>query len=149
MTTAMEVRHVSVSIGRPPAEVYGFASDPANLPRWAKGLSGAIANVGGEWVADSPMGKVRIRFAPPNGFGVLDHDVVLETGVSFHNPMRVVANGGGSEVVFTLLRQPGTSDRDFAADASTVERDLLALKALLEAPEPGGPGADRGRTRSA
>ncbi len=124
--------HISVSIARPPAEVYAFASEPQNLPRWAKGLSGSIENVSGEWVADSPMGKVRVRFAPRNGFGVLDHDVVLESGTSVYNPMRVVANGGGSELVFTLFRRPGVTDAEFAADASAVERDLHELKRLLE-----------------
>jgi uncharacterized protein YndB with AHSA1/START domain len=29
----------SVYIARPPAEVYEFASDPRNLPRWAAGLA--------------------------------------------------------------------------------------------------------------
>jgi hypothetical protein len=132
MTTTLEVRHVTVSIDRPPAEVYAFASDPANLPRWARGLSGSIAQIGGEWVADSPMGKVKVRFAPPNAFGVLDHDVVLESGASVHNPMRVVPNGAGSEVTFTLLRQPGTSDEAYAADADAVGRDLGVLKRVLE-----------------
>lgn len=137
MSRLREVRHVSVSIDRPPAEVHAFASDPANLPRWARGLSGSIARVGGEWVADSPMGKVKVRFAPPNAFGVLDHDVVLESGESVHNPMRVVPNGGGSEVVFTLVRRPGVSDAEWVADADAVTRDLGALKRVLE-----GGGAD-------
>ena len=64
-----EVRHIGVSIERPPADVYGFASSPANLPLWAKGLSGSIANVGGEWLAESPLGKVKVRFAAPNALG--------------------------------------------------------------------------------
>jgi hypothetical protein len=127
-----EGQHIAVSIERSPADVYGFASNPANLPLWAKGLSGAIANVAGEWLADSPLGKVKIRFAPPNALGVLDHDVVLETGATFHNPMRVLPNGDGSEVVFTLFRQPGMTDAQFAADAEAVARDLRALKDLLE-----------------
>jgi uncharacterized protein YndB with AHSA1/START domain len=130
--TTTGVRHISISIERPPADVYGFASDPENLPRWAKGLSGSIENVDGEWIADSPMGRATVRFAPRNGFGVLDHDVVLESGATFHNPMRVVPNGAGSEIVFTLFRQPGMGDADFAADASAVERDLRELKRLLE-----------------
>jgi uncharacterized protein YndB with AHSA1/START domain len=33
------VRHISVYIARRPAEVYEFASDPMNLPRWAAGLA--------------------------------------------------------------------------------------------------------------
>jgi hypothetical protein len=127
------VRHISVSIDRPPAEVYAFAANPENLPLWARGLSGSIANVDGEWIADSPMGKVRIRFAEGNALGVLDHDVTLESGVTVHNPMRVVASGEGSELVFTLFRRPETSDDDFAADADAVSRDLAELKRLLEA----------------
>ena len=89
------VRHLSVSVRRPPSEVYAFAANPANLPRWAKGLSGSIENVDGEWTADSPMGRVKVRFAPKNDLGVLDHDVVLPSGETVHNPMSVVANGGG------------------------------------------------------
>lgn len=140
MKTFPAVRHFSVSIERSPADVYAFAADPGNLPRWAKGLSGSIAEVNGEWMADSPMGKVKIRFAPRNDLGVLDHDVTLESGETFHNPMRVVANGEGSEVVFTLYRRPEMTDQDFAADARAIEEDLGALKRLLEpgaAPPPG------------
>jgi hypothetical protein len=107
--------------------------NPENLPRWASGLSGSIEHVGGEWVASSPMGKVKIRFAPPNAFGVLDHEVELESGEIFPNPMRVVANGSGSEVTFTLFRRPGTTDEAFAADLGAITTDLEALKRLLEA----------------
>jgi polyketide cyclase/dehydrase/lipid transport protein len=127
------VRHVSVTIHRPPAFVYAFAAVPANLPSWAKGLSGSIEKVGEEWIADSPMGTVKIRFTQRNMLGVLDHDVVLPSGETVHNPMRVVANGLGSEVVFTLFRRPGVSDEEFAADAVAVERDLETLKRVVEA----------------
>lgn len=79
------------------------------------------------------MGTVRVRFVEPNAFGVLDHDVTLESGVSVHNPMRVVARDGGrSEVIFTLFRRPDVSDAEFEADAGAVEKDLRALKELLE-----------------
>ena len=132
-----EVTHVSVHIARPTAEVYEFASDPRNLPRWASGLArSAVRKEGDEWVADAPFGTVRLRFAEPNPFGVLDHDVTLESGVTIHNPMRVVRNGPGSEFVFTLIRQPGMSDAQFAEDRAAVEKDLATLKRLLE----GAPG---------
>ena len=129
------LRHVSVSIRRPPSEVHVFAANPVNLPRWAKGLSGSIENVDGEWIADSPMGRVKVLFAPKNDLGVLDHDVVLASGETVHNPMRVVANGAGSEVIFTLFRRPGVAEEDFAADVRAVQRDLEALKELLESGE--------------
>jgi hypothetical protein len=79
-----------------------------------------------------PDGRsIRIRFSPPNEFGVIDHTVVLD-GSETRNAMRVVPNGTGAEVAFTLLRMPGTTDAAFAGDAAAVERDLKALKALLE-----------------
>lgn len=128
-----EVQHVSVFIARPPAEVYEFASDPKNLPRWASGLARSeVRRVGDEWIADAPFGEMKVRFAPRNAFGVMDHDVTLASGVTVHNPMRVVPNGAGSELTFTLLRRPEMSDEDFARDRDTVGSDLRRLKQLLE-----------------
>ena len=128
-----DVQHVSISIDRRPADVYEFASDPRNLPRWAAGLARSeVRQEGEEWVADSSMGKVRIRFTQKNPYGVLDHDVTLESGVTVHNPMRVVPNGEGSEFTFTLIRRPGISNEKFAADKAAVEKDLKTLKELLE-----------------
>ena len=55
-----------------------------------------------------------------------------QEGVTVHNPMRVVAHREGSEFVFTLIRQPGMSDEQFAKDKAAVENDLKTLKDLLE-----------------
>jgi hypothetical protein len=80
-----QVRHISVSINRLPDEVYSFVSNPENVPKWATGLGDSIKNVNGEWLADSPMGKVKVKFAEQNRFGVLDHEVELESGVNIKN----------------------------------------------------------------
>ena len=128
-----DVQHISAYIARRPAEVYDFASDPRNLPRWAAGLAPTeVRRDGDEWVADAPFGRIRITFAPRNSLGVMDHDVKLESGVTIHNAMRVVPHGEGSEFMFTLIRQPGMSDEQFAKDKAAVESDLKALKDLLE-----------------
>ena len=132
MDDLFEVRNISVSIGRAPKDVYAFAGNGENLPCWASGLGQTILNVGGEWIADGPLGRIKIRFAAPNDLGVLDHDVVLPSGATVHNPMRVVPNGDGSTVIFTLLRPPGVSAEKFTADAAWVEKDLAALKRLVE-----------------
>ena len=132
MDGMLEVRNISVSILRSPKDVYAFSSNGKNLPRWATGLGQTVRNVDGEWIADGPVGHVRVRFAPPNDLGVLDHDVVLESGATVHNPMRVIPNGSGSTVIFTLLRLPGVSEEKFADDAKWVEKDLTTLKELLE-----------------
>lgn len=125
-------KHISVSIERRAAEVYEFASNPENLPQWAGGISGSIKKVDDEWIAEAPMGTVKVSFVEKNKFGILDHDVTLSSGAKFYNPMRVFPNNHGSEVIFTLYRQAGMSDQKFADDAGSVERDLNKLKTLLE-----------------
>jgi hypothetical protein len=125
--------HLAVSIDRTAAEVYDYARDPAHLPEWAAGLAGGIARVDGEWVADSPMGPVVVRFAEVNPFGVLDHDVTLPDGTTVTNPLRVLPDGAGCEVVFTLRRAPDTTDEAFDADAAAVTADLATLKRVVEA----------------
>ncbi|MCQ4197060.1 SRPBCC family protein [Streptomyces parvulus] len=131
--TGRQSRHVSVHIDRTVDEVYAYASDPANLPAWAHGLGESMEQVDGRWfAASSPMGRVEVAFVPRNELGVLDHHVTLPSGQTVHNPVRVIADGAGSEVVFTVRRQPGTSDADFERDASTVAADLARLKELLD-----------------
>jgi hypothetical protein len=55
------------------------------------------------------------------------------SGLQVYIPMRVVQNGSGSELIFTLFRLPDMSDAQFDADAEWVMRDLISLKNLLEA----------------
>ncbi|MCA1689392.1 MAG: SRPBCC family protein [Actinobacteria bacterium] len=129
---ASESRHVSASIDRSAAEVYDFASSPTNLPLWAAGLAGSVELVEGQWVGDSPMGRVTIAFAPKNELGVLDHDVGLPSGETVYNPMRVIPDGSGCEVVFTVRRRAGMTDADLDRDADAVAADLAALKRLLD-----------------
>jgi len=126
------VKHISVSINRSSTHVYEFASNPENLPKWAGGLSGSIKKISEEWIAESPMGTAKVKFAEKNKFGVLDHDVTLSSGAKFYNPMRVFPNDDGSELIFTVYRRPDVSDQEFAADAAAVEKDLVKLKTLLE-----------------
>lgn len=130
---ASESRHISTWIDRPAGQVYDFASEPANLPTWASGLGSSVEKVDGQWVAQSPMGRVVFAFAKRNDHGVLDHDVTLPSGETVYNPMRVIPDGSSCEVVFTLRRRPGMSDEDFERDAEAVSADLTTLKRVLEA----------------
>lgn len=128
-----ESRHISVVIPRPAEEVYAFARDPQNLVRWAAGLATGVRFDGDDLLTDSPMGEVRVRFAPVNPFGVLDHDVTLPDGTVVNNPLRVLAYPDGAEVLFTV-RRLGASDADFARDCATVLADLERLRSVMLAP---------------
>jgi hypothetical protein len=75
---------------------------------------------------------MKVRFVAKNDFGVLDHYVNPAPGVEIYVPMRVLTNGSGSEVIFTLFRLPKMSDEQFVEDVGMVERDLKTLKNVLE-----------------
>lgn len=129
----MPARIIHRTIRRDWRAVYDFAASPGEMPRWASGLAAGLTPDGGDWIADGgPIGAVRVRFAPRNPFGVIDHTVTLPDGTVVENALRVVPNGDGAEVMFTLLRLPGMDDDAFAADAAHVARDLDALAEILE-----------------
>ena len=133
MTTMYQSRNLSVQIRRNPRDVYNFTSVPENFPRWASGLGKSLKRKNGEWIAETPQGPIKVRFTERNEFGILDHYVIPESGVEIYIPMRVIPNGSGSELIFTLFRLSDVSDEKFAADTEWVMRDLTALKNLLEA----------------
>ena len=126
--------HIGVVIDATRDAVYAFARDPHRLPQWAAGLAqgGIEVTVDDALVLDSPMGRVTVRFAPINEYGVLDHDVTLPDGTVVNNPVRVLVHPDGAEVVFTV-RQGDASDADLARDSAAVKADLERLKGLLEA----------------
>jgi hypothetical protein len=103
--------HISERINRNPVEVYRYASNLDNLTSWAQGVTP----------------DMQIGFAKNNYLGVLDHWVTIN-GETFYNPMRVIEDGTGSEVVFTLR---GTPDID-PADEAAIRADLATLKHVLE-----------------
>ena len=131
--TTYPSRTIGIAIERSPRDVYAFAVVPENLPKWAAGLGTSGERVGDEWVAQTEVGPIKVRFVERNELGVLDHRVTLPDGQEVYNPMRVAPNGTGSEVSFILFRLPGVTDAQLEADAAQVQRDLETLKRLLEA----------------
>lgn len=126
---------LSVSIDRDPGSVYRYVSDPRNLPAWAPGFAMAVREDPGGWVVETAGGTVRIAFVADNTLGVADHRVTDDQGSSTLNPMRVIANGQGAEVLFTLFQPPDIADDQFQRDLGLVKSDLQTLKRELEAEE--------------
>lgn len=128
----MRSRTISVSIRCDVRKAYAYLSDPRNIPAWAPGLCTAIERAGEDWIATTAQEPVRVRFVGQNALGVLDHYVRAEPEAEVLNPMRVVPNGGGCELTFTLFQRPGMGDEEFAADAGLVEADLDRARTILE-----------------
>jgi hypothetical protein len=135
-------RILSISIESPFEVVSPYLVEPRNFPQWASGLASGLTpkspeaqGHGGdnEWLAETPAGRATIRFSRANAFGVADHWVHLPDGSTVYVPLRAVANGDGSEVSLTLFQLPDMNDAKFATDIDWVQRDLAALKRVLEA----------------
>jgi hypothetical protein len=129
----LESRTLSVRLERSFAEVYDFLKRPENFPRWASGLASGLRQDGDSWIAETPQGPARVRFSPENPWGVLDHCVRLGDAPEILIPMRLVPNGDGAELLFTLFRREGMTEAQFDADADWVQRDMERLKRLLGA----------------
>ncbi|HZJ06677.1 MAG TPA: SRPBCC family protein [Nocardioidaceae bacterium] len=148
MTTS-RARTVSVSVERDPAAVYDYICDPRNLPSWAPGFAKSVREEAGRWLVETEAGTVGIAFASDNPLGVVDHRVTDDQGLDDTNPMRVIPNGHGSEVLFTLFQSAGISDDQFQHDLGLVESDLQLLKRVLESgerwPDAPRPGSSAGK----
>lgn len=127
----LPARTLTVSIGRPATEVYDYLAQPERFPAWSKFITGMRPD-GDDWIATTTAGETRVRFAPRNTFGVVDHTVTVAPGVEVSVPFRVVPNQTGSEVLFTVFRQPTQDDRQFEEDLAMVKTDLASLKNILE-----------------
>ena len=125
------VKNISVSIARPADAVYLFASNPENFPNWVAFVK-SITKQGEFWIGQTELGEIKFKFSPQNNFYVLDHQVILSSGETVNNPLRVVANNNGCEVIFTLFRLPNRTDEEFNAGARAVAADLQKLKTLME-----------------
>ena len=132
MAAPSQAHTLTVSIARAPDEVYAYLVDPRNLPEWAAGLARSVEQRDGRWVVDSGAGELVVEFVPENAFRVADHVVTQPDGSQQLNPMRVLPNGEGSEVTFTVFRSEiGDDDAAWTQLLETIDADLRVLRDVL------------------
>jgi hypothetical protein len=123
---------VNIFISSPVEKVYRYVSDIAHLPEWGKTFCRSARKMGTGWVIETPQGPVKIRMAEKNNLGVLDHTITTASGRDVLVPVRVVPNGTGCEVIFTVFQQTDILDKNYAKDINLVKKDLRALKKVME-----------------
>jgi hypothetical protein len=128
----LAARTIRVSIACPFDRAYAFAHVPENFALWAAGLANSLRRDGDRWIADTPAGEAEVRFSPRNDHGVLDHHVLLPGKADISIPLRMIPNGEGTELIFTLFRQPEMDDAAWDRDEGLVRADLETLRRLLE-----------------
>lgn len=131
--TVQRAEVVHVSILATPKSVVAFLNDMENWKTWAPWVRSVTRLSEGSWSLETTDGAMTIRFVEPNSLGVLDHHVMLASGMSVFNAMRVVPNGSGSELVMVVTQAPEVSSAQFDQDVQAVTDDFARLKAAAEA----------------
>lgn len=130
-----EAKAISLSIDRPVREAYDFLAEPTNFAKWAFVDDPRMTPIeDGQWAAETSVGSRVLRFATPrNRLGIVSYESRLNLETELHPvPMRVLANGEGTELVFVFFRRPQNSAEEWASIIEWVTADLLVLKTLLE-----------------
>lgn len=124
---------VSVTIDAAPAQVSADLMEAESHPEWGtEFFSGGAEDLGdGSWRVNIPMmgGEARMRIDGDEALGVIDMYLAPE-GVPFGAPLpvRVVPNGDGADVLFTLTRFPQQTDEEWEAGVASMGRELINLK---------------------
>ncbi len=116
----------SVSIAAPPAAVHGYLADAQNLPEWAPSFATAVRPRGGHWVVTQGDVEIDVAILADRDRGTVD--IVSAADHARGAFLRVLPNGLGSELLFTLLFAHHTPEHQIDAQMVTVDNELAAVR---------------------
>src|SRR3954469_16896630 len=120
----------SVSIAAPPETVLGFLADARMLPRWAPNFATAVRPEGDHWRVDNGETEFAIELRVSRDAGTID---ILRPGERRRGFfMRVIANGEGSECVFTQVFPAGTPEDAVVRQLQIVESELESVRESVQ-----------------
>lgn len=129
----LETSTLTVTIDAPFERVAADLGDPTTHPEWAtEFFAGPTEPAGeGEYVVPVPLmgGRARYRVEADPDRGIFDL-YLAPVGGEFGPPIpvRLVRNGGGVDVLWTLARLPGMSDEQWEAGLAGMELELQNLQ---------------------
>ena len=135
--STLDTATVTETIDAPPERVSADLTDPSSILEWStEFFSGTAEDQGnGTWQMNVPRmgGPVVMRIDSDTTQGVIDM-YLAPVGAPFGAPLpiRVVPNGDGSDVLFTLARFPNQSDEEWTEGLQSMKRELKNLKTRLE-----------------
>ena len=127
---------LTVTIDAPVPVIVDDLADPMHHPEWAQEFFAGPARrvADGEVEVDVPMmgGPVRFSVVADRDNGLVDL-YLAPKGAPFGDPVpvRVIPNGSGSDVLWTLTRPAGAPDAMWEAGLMAMDRELAALRRRL------------------
>src|SRR5262245_61195873 len=104
------VKTLTASLPASADSTYKHISDPDNLPYWHSSFCKALKRDSGSLFVESPRGNVLVHFIRGDHSLVLDIVVLMAEGVRLTHAIRLLPNGDGSEIVWTLIKPDGLSE---------------------------------------
>lgn len=119
------------TIAAPPEAVFAVIADGARLPDWAPNFATAVEHEGGErWLITSGDLRFPVHLRADAAAGTAD---LIRPGNTRHGAyLRVVPNGDGTELAFTLVLGDPAFDDPAVLDGqmATVEAELETIGRL-------------------
>jgi hypothetical protein len=122
----------TITIAAPPAAVLAVVGDGARLPEWAPAFATAATHDRDDrWLIGEGDARFPIRIRTDDAGGTVD--LLSPTDPTTGAFLRVLPNGEGGELLFTLFFPDGTAPEAVDAQMATVEQELQTVRALAEA----------------
>lgn len=116
----------SLSIAASPATVHGYVADVQNLPKWAPSFAAAVRPSGEHWTVTQGGTEFDVAVLADRERGTID--LVSATDHKRGAFMRVLPNGDGSELLFTLFFPSDAPEDAIDAQMTTVDAELAAIR---------------------
>ncbi len=126
MRTINRAEHRSLGIAATPAQVLAYLADAENLPGWAPDFAERVSPSGSSWLVVRDDAEFAIDVLVGAGAGTVDFVAAEDHARGLF--ARVLPNGVGSEVVFTLMFAPDVPEGAVTAQMLTLERELAAVR---------------------
>lgn len=136
----------SIFIAAPPEAVISLLGDARQLPFWAPGFARHVQPEGGQWIAEASDGtrtRFAIRTAPDQG----TVDILVSQALPRGAYLRVLGNGGGTELVLALLVPDPGETAARTRQQQVLQDELRNVRDLAEGATPTGRAA--GNTHAA
>ena len=121
----------SITIAASPRDVLRFVADPRNLPRWAPGFAPAVLEREGHWFVSGEHREFEIVVLASDELGTFDLWPAADARRGIRT--RVLANGDGTEYVFTILMEDDIDQAGLTGQIEVIEQELATVRDLMEA----------------
>ena len=144
MKNTESAKTLTASLPHDAQALFAWIAEPDNLSRWHSSFCRSVRKTDGALIVESPRGAISTRFIRDDHSLVLDILAEVVEGIELAHALRVLRNGDGSELIWTLVKPDGISDSVFheqvrwaGSALQNLRKARLSEPAERRAPEPG------------